>query len=129
MNLNADKTLAEISIKASLSAQQLETLIADLALLRGNMAPQVPYEVPDPTNSLTATQNVSIQDDPYFALRLLRDGRIRLWLRNHGLGWLVFNLPVDKACVARDYLVANTPTVESSPNLFIDDLGDRGTSH
>lgn len=117
---------ATVEINGSLSTSEIETLISDLALLRGSMIPEVTRKNPlmDP-----GEPKVSIQDDPDFQLRLLRDGRIRLWIRNRGLGWLVFNIPTINACAMRDYLIANTPTDEAAPDFFSDEAPDGGLSH
>ena len=125
--LSGDKRRINLVINADLSTDDLESLISDLALLRGQMEPEVTRTCP---NKETAGEvKVSIQDDPDFSLRLLKDGRIRLWIRNRGLGWLVFNLPVINACAMRDYLVANTPDDDPSGDFFREDFGSEGVSH
>ena len=129
MKLTDDKKSVEISISGTLSAIEVETLIADLSEVRANMIPPVPFQVQNPGSTNSDLPNVSAQDDPYFSVRLLRDGKIRMWLRNSGLGWMVFDLPVDKACAVRDYLIANTPQTSSGRNLLAKDFGDSDTSH
>ena len=121
-----DKASVRLKIEGSLSTSEVESLIADLALVRGRMIPEVTRKNPllDP-----GEPNISIQDDPDFQLRLLRDGSIRLWIRNRGLGWLIFNIPVNNACTMRDYLIANTPTDENGPDFFSDEDPGRGRSH
>jgi len=129
LKLSDDQKSVEISVSGALSATDVETLLADLMELRANMLPPVPEELPKPGTKGAALSNVSSQDDPYLSARLLRDGRIRLWLRNAGIGWMAFNLPVDKACTLRDYLIANTPEKSPGPNLFADNFGEGGTPH
>lgn len=129
MKISDDKKAATISINGAFSATQVETLIADLSVLRANILPPVPFEPPKPTDPSGESLNVSAQDDPYLQARLLHDGRIRLWIRNHGLGWLVFNLPVEQARGLRDYLNANLPETPSSPSLFDDELGGANAPH
>jgi hypothetical protein len=102
----------------------VETLIADLAALRAQMIPEVPRNRPDRDSK----QNVSVQDNADMEVRLLRDGRIRFWIRNCGLGWLVFNLPVGPACAIRDYLIANTPEQPAGNNVF-EEFGGGDASH
>jgi len=107
--LTSDRKAAALSIDGVFTGPEMESLIADLAAIRNQLDPEVSRDVPKDTG---LGLNVSVQDDPDFQLRLLRDGRIRLWVRNRGVGWLVFNFPVTSACTIRDYLVANTPTEE-----------------
>jgi hypothetical protein len=129
VKVSDDKKTVKMSVDGTLSVTELETLIANLSVLRANMLPPVPFEPPKHEDPSTDLLNVSVQDDPYLQARLLRDGRIRLWIRNHGLGWLVYNLPVNKACTLRDYLIANTPKSTPGPNLLEDDFGDSGAPH
>ena len=129
MKLSDDKKSISISVSGKLSTIEVETLIADLAFLRANMLPPVPFELPRPADPNSDLPNVSSQDDPYLSVRLLRDGSIRFWLRNFGLGWMVFNLPVEKACAVRDYLVANTPKESPGPNIFAKHIKSSGPSH
>ncbi|MHB1091731.1 hypothetical protein [Thiobacillus sp.] len=129
MKLSDDKKSISISVNGALSTVEVETLIADLAFLRANMLPPVPFELPSPGDPNSDLPNLSVQDDPYISVRLLRDGKIRFWLRNFGLGWMIFNLPVEKACAVRDYLVANTPKESPGPSIFADDFKSSGPSH
>jgi hypothetical protein len=82
---------------------QVETLIADLALLRARMQPEVPY---DPPTDGDDTQRISVEDNPYVLAKALSRGRLLLMLRNHGLGWLAFRLRPDQALAPRDYISA-----------------------
>jgi hypothetical protein len=123
--VNDGRAKAQLTITGSYTADELETLIADLAVARANMNPPVPKTPPSPDQE----KRISLWDDPSLSMRLLRDGRIRLWIMNPGIGWLVFNIPVNTACSMRDYLVANTTTVESVPNLSSEDFPNGGTSH
>ena len=105
MNLNDDKTRAVLSLSGSYTATQLEKFITELIVLRAQMKPPVPYD--PPTRSTPADVMVSHQSDPYVGFRRLRDGALRFWLRNAGLGWMVFDLPARKAEALRDWLVAS----------------------
>ncbi len=129
MKLSDDKKSISISVIGTLSTAKVDTLIADLAFLRANMLPPVQLEPPRPGDPNSDHPNVSSQDDPSISVRLLRDGKIRFWLRNRGLGWMVFNLPVEKACAVRDYLIANTPKESPGPNIFTEDFKSSGPSH
>lgn len=125
--LSGDAATVDLTLEGRFTGPELEGLIADLAVLRNQMSPEVPRECP--TRETVGDQNVSVQDDPDFQLRLLRDGSIRLWIRSRGLGWLVFNIPVSNACAMRDYLVANTPKDGATGDFFTDDVSDPATSH
>lgn len=129
MKLSANKEKLHIAISGDFSVEEIETMIADLAGLRAKMVPPIPVEVPTQVSTLSHSPNLSIQDDPYFAIRRLTDGRFRFWLRNQGLGWMIFNIPVEKSCSLRDYLIANTPTAPIESNFFIEKVGDGGATH
>lgn len=109
MVISDDKKTAQISINKTLTASEIETLISELAVVRANMLPPIPFEVPKATDPDIDSSHVTVQDDPYVQVKLLKDNRIRIWLRSWGLGWMAFNLTQDNACTIRDYLIANTP--------------------
>ncbi len=88
-----------------LSTSELETLIADLAEIRAEKTPEVMRRPPQLTDE---DIRVIPQDDPTICARMLRDGRIRLWMRHSGLGWLVFHLNRDTSVTLRDFFIANT---------------------
>jgi len=126
--LSNDKSKLQISINMELTTEGVETLLADLALLRGQMVPEVTRTIPNPNESQSELR-VSVQSDPDFAVKGLVDGRTRLWIRNRGLGWLVFNFTVNQSCSLRDYLIANTPNDQTAPNFFTEKREDTGISH
>jgi hypothetical protein len=103
-----------------LSASELESLISDLAEIRAEKTPEVMRRPPQLTDE---DIRVIPQDDPSIEARVLRDGRIRLWIRHGGLGWLVFNLSRQTNVVLRDYFIANTDPDER-PDL----VGQQGGS-
>lgn len=129
MKLSDDKKSISISVDGTLSTVEVETLIADLAFLRANMLPPVPFELPKPGDPNSDLPNLSVQDDPYLSAKLLKDGQIRLWLRSFGLGWMVFNLPIERACALRDFLIANTPDESHDPHFFTQAKNDGSPSH
>lgn len=110
---------------AVMAPADLETLIADLSSLRAGMPPPVAQTPPRPGEQ---DQNISCQDEPAMQARLLRDGRIRLWIRNAGLGWLVFNLSREQAVTLREFLRANTDP-DAIPALFGDNDGEGQAPH
>lgn len=120
MKISEGKKSVSLSINETLSAHELTTLIAELAVVRANMLPEVPKIPP-----VKSEEGMSVQDDPQLVIVKLKDGRIRFGFRNTGLGWLVFNIPSKKACSIRDYLIANTQPGVS--DLFINDNGDKNT--
>ena len=72
-----------------LSTEELDTLIHRLANLRFTKEPPVSFKAPEVDDE---TYGIHIQQNPYVELKLLDDGRTRVWLRNGGLGWLVLTL-------------------------------------
>ncbi|SFN25943.1 hypothetical protein [Nitrosomonas communis] len=123
MKLSDGKKSVSLSINETLSASELTTLIAELAVIRANMLPEVSIKPPINSDDGTA----SMQDDPRLVISRLKDNRIRFWLRNAGLSWLIFDIPSNQASSIRDYLVANIQTGTS--DLFRDDDGDGNTHH
>ncbi|SFM82189.1 hypothetical protein [Nitrosomonas communis] len=120
MKISEDKKSISLSLNGTLSAHELTTLIAELAVVRAGMLPEVPKTPP-----VKSVEGMSVQDDPRLVIIKLKDGRIRFGFMNAGLGWLVFNIPSKKACSIRDYLIANTQP--SASDLFINDSGDKNT--
>jgi hypothetical protein len=119
----ASPTHLQVDIAEALSATQVESLISDLAAHRGNMLPPVSKGRPDGPN-----QRISVQDAPSLSAVRLRDGRIRLYLSNQGLGWLAFNIPLADGIALRDFLIANIPEQSAGPTLFGIEA-DNGPAH
>lgn len=122
MKLSTDSRVAHLSLTGDYSARELETLISDLAALRGQMTPEVPTSRPLPPQE-TSADRVLTQDEPTLEAVRLTDGRIRFWIRHQGLGWLVYNFPVGQAVVLRDFFIDNTPDDDTIPSLFREDGG------
>jgi hypothetical protein len=121
MKLNREKTVASLQIDAAFSAGELEELISKLAVLRSDMTPPVPQDRPNPASD--GEKHITIEDEPAAIAARLRDGRIRLWLRNRGTGWMAYNMSIDNACALRDYLVAHLTGETGRPDLFGDGIG------
>ncbi len=118
--LSLDGNSLSISTKTPLNASQVETLISDLALLRAQMTPKVPSAMPTDEN-----MRVSVQNEPAVEMKALKDGGVRLNLRNVGLGWLVFNLTPVQTAGLRDFLnVLGASSRTSFPSLFDDEEMD-----
>ena len=129
MKLSDDKKTLRISIDAELSAVEIETLISDLSEFRASMEPPVPMERPRPGQTGSA-ERIQVQDEPSVMAVPLKDGRVRFWLRSHGLGWLAFNFTVSQAVSLREFFIANTPEKDSAPNVFFENGGgDQGSFH
>jgi len=131
MNLSAqiadDKQSVRLSIDDTLSTIDVETLIADLAVIRAHMLPAVPDSPPGTDEP--ASHNVSHQKNAAAIVGMLRDGSVRFWMRNIGIGWLPFDVTIKNACAIRDYLISRTSSAGTGPGLFSDDLGGGGAPH
>lgn len=114
MKLSADRKRLEIEISGDLSAAQVEQTLSDLAQLRAAMDPPVSAHRPDPNSDA----RVSEQDEPSITAVPLKDGRIRFWLRNNGLGWLVFNFSHQQAVTLRDFFATNVHSQMGETRLF-----------
>lgn len=114
MKLSADRKRLEIDISGDFSAAQVEQMLSDLAQLRATMDPPVSPHRPDPNSDA----RVSEQDEPSITAVPMRDGRIRFWLRNNGLGWLVFNFSHQQAVTLRDFFAANVHSQMGETRLF-----------
>lgn len=88
-------------------APSLDRLISALAEVRAGKQPPVSASRPNPNNESTMDTPVTMEDSPSMQLKVLRDGRIRLWVRSGGFGWLAFNLDMRDARVMRDWFAAN----------------------
>lgn len=87
MRLAPDRASAELDLKGTFTADELEKLIADLAVLRANTLPQVPRQA-DPSAQKPGAY--SFQSDPDITLQLLPDLNFRFGLRHQGFGWMAF---------------------------------------
>lgn len=128
LHLTADSSALSVSLSGELTAADVETLISDLSEFRANMNPPVPMERPVPGKHGSA-ERVQVQDEPSLMAVPLKDGRVRLYLRNQGLGWLVFNFSVDQSIALRDFLISNAADSDSAVSLFFDDPDNRGAMH
>lgn len=126
MDINEDKTAALLNINGTYTARQIESLISDLALVRGQLEPPVSGL---PPIGQDIEGNFSVQTDPSSAIGRLRTGGGRLFLRNHGLGWLVFEFSRAKLGEFRDAMLAKTLDIDAAGNLIQMKGGDRDRSH
>jgi hypothetical protein len=85
MKLNKDATRATINIQGEYSAAELEDLITQIAMARSVMLPPVPDTRPDPAGNID--KPILMESECAISAALRRDGSMRLWLRNRGIGW------------------------------------------
>lgn len=106
-----------IQIDKTLTAQELELLIHELAEKRSTMTPSVPQTRAEAFETPNAA--ALLEDEPSCVAARLRDGRIRLWMRNRGIGWQAFNMDIRNAATLRDWLITN---VDTHSDLFSDQV-------
>jgi hypothetical protein len=85
LELNADSTRATLSVargNAELGAEEVDSLIRDLAALRGRMSPVHPAEPPEDPERLHMNDNLlwRVKADP-------QRSAIQFALQHPGLGW------------------------------------------
>jgi hypothetical protein len=111
--MNKIKTM--LSAAKSLEANELDVLISMLGEIRATTQPAVSSQRPDPSDASTMDTPVTMEDSPALMAKTLKDGRIRLWARSSGFGWMAFNVPIQDAIALRDWFAAN---VAGSAALF-----------
>jgi hypothetical protein len=121
MKLNAERTLATLEVRGTFTATQLEAVITRLAMLRSDMLPPVPDHRPDATSD--PDQPILMESDCALTAALRRNGGIRLWLRNRGLGWMGYEVEPARARAIANYILSRTP--DEGVNLFGEDDGKR----
>lgn len=121
--ISTDRTRVTIRLDATLSAQELQDVIAGLGEVRANMAPPV---ATNPIQAAERGDNAIVQADPHFVIALRAEGGFRLWLRNAGLGWIALEIPEAKARALADYIVGRS---RPSRNLSSEEIPDPGNPH
>ena len=109
MKLNSSKTALQIAINGTYSAQEVDGLLRQLALLRADMAPEVPMT----QKELDETAHVLMEDKPGLRIAELRQGGFRLWLRHRGYGWLAYQIDARTAAGAAKFIHGKTSGVEA----------------
>lgn len=107
-----------IEINKTLNAQELELLIHELAEKRSGMEPAVPRTRADAFQAPGAV--ALLEDEPSAIAVRLKDGRVRLWMRNRGIGWQAFNMDIRNARALRDWLNTN---IDGDSDLLSDQIG------
>lgn len=100
ITMNADGTLSLDA--ATLTTQEVDKLITELAKLRAKMTPPVPQQFD------TSHGTILAQPDPTFLVSKDWAGNVSLGLRHPGLGWLAFQFPVEKAAALGGYITKRT---------------------
>ncbi len=90
-----------------LDAPSLDRLISELSVMRSDMQPPVRALLPSLSDKSSNGVIVTMEDSPTMQLAVLRDGRIRLWVRSSGFGWLAFNLDMRGVGTLCDWISAN----------------------
>lgn len=119
MELTREGASLKVAIDATLSTAEIDVLIGNLAKLRAFMDPPVPFDAPTSENT-DPTRELQIQDDPYMALKKVKGGAVRIWLRSGGTGWHGFQLPPKKAAWLRNGLIHFTREIPA-----VDFLGEQ----
>lgn len=94
-------------LASTLSAHELDRLISKLGELRAATTPPVPHQRPDPRAADASRTFVTIEDNTDMTAARVTDGRIRLWARSSGYGWLGFTMLEHDARALRDWMAAN----------------------
>lgn len=114
MELNGDKTSVHLQLEGTFTAQELDSLLRKLALLRAEMTPEVVATRDDLEISGT---EVLIEDKPALVIRARRGGGFRMWLRHRGFGWCGYQIDDLNANTLADYIVNFRVDGEARPNL------------
>lgn len=129
MRLNKERTVAELDIQGSLTVSEVETLISRLAELRANMLPPVADAPPSAQDQDLDSHEISVQANPAVELRVLTEDRIRVWIRNLGIGWLAFDLAPDTAESLARFILSNLGERDFATGFFSEHDEGRNRSH
>ncbi|KQO23479.1 hypothetical protein [Acidovorax sp. Leaf78] len=111
---------AMLSIAEEMDADALDKLISALAEVRSKKLPAVSQTRPGMGDPSTLDTIITMEDDPSMMAIRLRDGRVRVWARSSGFGWLAFNLPMTNALLLKDWFNAN---LDGNSDLLSDSGG------
>jgi hypothetical protein len=119
--LNEGATRATLEVTGEFSANALEDLITKLAVLRSTMSPPVTERPPDATTD--PEKRILMESDCAMTAALRRNGGIRLWFRNSGIGWVAYEVEPERARAIAQYILSRTP--EEGIDLFASGDGYR----
>lgn len=125
MKLNNEKTLAHLEINGELDAAGLEAMIRKLCILRSEMTPEVTQKVPGPSDPASLDMGVLVEDQPAMTVAQRTNGSFRFWLRNRGIGWCGYNVPLTQAVGVYKFLHAKLGDLKTGPDLFSEQNGNR----
>lgn len=114
-----DDRTVKLEVSGTFTAAELEEIIGTLAGQRSALQPPVP----DSPYGLEG--NITIDEDGSVIAKPLRDQRVRLWVRNAGIGWFCVHLPQAAAIALRDQLIRATDPTRIS-DLIHDESPNRG---
>jgi hypothetical protein len=116
MHVSQDNAVATLDIQGDYRAEEVERLIQELSLLRGQMSPPVPMSPGATPREDPAAARAG--GDPCVQVAVMRDGMTRFWVRHEGLGWFGFNLPVDRARTLAQYILGLAMPREQAQEFF-----------
>jgi len=103
---------------ATVHAQEVQALVAELTRLRARMSPAYPATPPPDNASLSA-------DECRFAVGVDTGGECRFWIRHAGLGWISCFMPVDAMLPLADLFRHATSNAPSEAAFFAFDGSGR----
>ncbi len=104
MRVSEDKRSATVELRGTYGAEEIEGLIAKLSALRAQMLPAVPIAPGDGNHERDPAAGRA-GGDPCVQVAVMRDGLTRFWVRQEGLGWFGFNLPIERARILAQYIL------------------------
>lgn len=116
--LNKDGSISLAS--NSLSTEDVDLLIHDLAMLRGSMNPPVPKQIGPDSDAM-----VTVEKEPAMTISRTEDGDISIGFRHPGFGWFFFALTNAQAEFIRSALAKRLANV--NVNVISEDGPDANT--
>lgn len=118
MELNAEKTIAHLEITGELNAAALESVIRKLCILRSQMTPEVTQTPPSPDDPPSLDMKILLEDKPAMLVAQREDGDFRFWLRNRGIGWCGYNVPLTQAIGVYQFMHPRLGHLKTGPDLI-----------
>lgn len=118
MKLSNDARSASINLQGNFTSKQLEGMIRKLCVLRSQMAPEVTQTPPGPHDPSSLDAAVLVEDKPAMTVAQRTDGSFRFWLRNRGVGWCGYNVPLTQAILVYEFMHARLGDLKTGPDLF-----------
>lgn len=118
MKLSSDASSASINLQGTFTAPELESMIRKLCILRSQMTPEVTQTPPGPDDPSSLDMGVLIEDKPAMTVAQRADDSFRFWLRNRGIGWCAYNVPLPQAIGVYKFLHSKLGNLKTGPDLF-----------